>query len=414
LKSIAPIDGHASTALAASTGLISIMLLVIPGLAWASLPAFPAEILCWSEYVVRGQIEEVRPTEVWEPGPDRRGARVRVRVLEILAVPSNGAPDVPMAGTTLRLTVQFVSENGPRQDGIALPVPERIIIDRPQQLAAFVHGKNFIFSVRAGDSVDEPRESEIWRPESEIWIKETLLSSEGEDQGDGAACPKPAFAQANARYSVDSPEMTELVGYAHDLIKAEQERIPILTTEVTVVDPDQISRAWRTTARAMLSDQMIEELLSYYRSREGREFVFLQHRLQPIVSTAQRELDLHYESYSRPRSEPPPAPSREIAELLSSALSEQLGISSGSLGLPSGPYTRPELAAVAGLIAGSDLDRLRAAYRPYLSSFRKFRRSRALTEFLEAGFAAQSWCSMKVNCGVDVEPGRTINRTAAP
>jgi hypothetical protein len=237
--------------------------------------------------------------------------------------------------------------------------------------------------------------------------KETLLSSEGEDQGDGATCPKPSFAQTNARYSVDSPEMKELVGYAHDLIKAKQERIPILTTEVTVVDPEHIASAWRTTARAMLSDQMIDELLSYYRSQPGREFVFLQHRLQPILCMAQRELDLHYEPFSRPRSEPPPAPSREITEMLSLALSEQLRISSGSpQGLPSGPYTRPELAAVAGVMVDTDLDRLRTAYRPYLSSFRKFRRSRALTEFLEAGFAAQSWCSMKVNCGVDVEPGR--------
>ncbi len=415
LESIPPIDRHTSTAITAGLRLIYIMLLVMPRLAWASLPAFPQEILCWSEYVVRGKIEHVGPgqeDDVWKPGADTRRALVKVKVLEILGVPVSGAPNVPQAGTTVQLTVEFNSENSPRQDGITLPVPDRIIVDRPQQLAAFVRGKNFIFGVRAGDPADGPRDAEIWRPETDLWVKETLLSSDGESNEDGTFCPRSAFSQANARYSVESPEMKELVGYARDLIEAQHERIPILTTEPTVVDPQNISSAWRKAARAMLSDQAIEELLRYYRSLEGREFVFFQHRLQPILSQAQRELDLHYESYSRPRNEPPPAPSPETTELLSLALSEQVRISSGTRGLPSGPYMRPELAAVARLIAGPDLDRLRTAYQPYLSSFRRFRRSRALTEFLEAGFAAQSWCSVKVNCGVGAGPGLAISGAA--
>jgi hypothetical protein len=384
-------------------GLISFIFLVLPGLARASLPASSEEILCWSAFVVRGQIEDANPDpeyNLWYPGAHTRGALVQVKVEEILGIPArDDTSDVPKVGTTAQFPVEFVTEGSPMQDGIALSIPDHVIVGKPKEIAAYLRGKQFIFSARP-DYAAHFHNVEIWRAESDIWVKETLLSSEGQNDGDGAVCPRPVFAQANARYSVNSPEMNELMGYAHDLVEAQSESILIFATETTVVNSQNISSAWRVTARAMLSDQMIEALLGYYRSREGREFVFLQHRLEPILSRAQRELNLHYESYSRPRSEPLPQASPEISELLSLALSEQVGITPRSRGLPFGPYTRPELASVAALIAGSDLDRLRIAYRPYLSSFRKFRRSPALTEFLEAGFAAQNWCSAKVNCGI--------------
>jgi hypothetical protein len=379
---------------------VSLLLIIGPSVVHASLPLGPTEILCNSNLITVARVLNATTSRcTFEPQLDegnvcvQRSLRVDISIERSLGM-SHTDREVPKVGDIRSVIVALTATRFPEYDG-TLHAPDGMVRSKSTQLESFIRGKTFIFSISPPSDMDGKIHAGIWHSQSEPWVKGMLIAEAHEALSDD--CPKPAWMPRHPKYTVDSPAMDELLKYQHDLIVARFDHPAEGRFAPAAATIEGLSLVTKEIDREFLSDREIDQLLDFYRSAVGQQFVSLQHQLQPIVTEADAAAQSHYGPRSTPRLDPPPDASLEMAQFITLALSQQYW-SSNRIDIPTGIHSDPLIAAIAVTLHSEDLEQMRREYLGYLKAFSTFRHSAELRDLLEAGRIAYLLCETTKAC----------------
>lgn len=372
--------------LKSSSFLAIVSVAFLPSLSEACLPATSGQVLCWAKEVILAKVIDAPRKDTCESSEDcnLRPAAVKVKVVKALAI-SQEAPHfgIPATGSTLQLIVNLATPGFPSLQGSVYAPYGRI--------RESILNKEFILGFDpAEEDAFEPRSASIWWKESEVWVKKAISS--------GADCPTPIWNLHNRKYPNDSDGIVELTAYAKSVVIARLDHPSQGRSALSGASVEGLTRRWAVAASAQLSDNEIDQLLAYFRSRQGKRFVDMQTRLQPIVTRADAEVLVRNPPMSRDESNEPRPPSW-VRHLVKLALSQQSNLwGPTEFNTNVGVLDDPFVVDRARVEQGGELERINRLFQNDLNSFWHFRRSEVMQAFLESLHSAYLQCEMGSSC----------------